>query len=148
MSESEELLKLDNQLCFSIYTASRAIIRTYKPLLDRLEITYTQYITLLVLWEQDGISVNKLGKRLLLDSGTLTPLLKKMEKSQLLIRERNPKDERQITISLTEKGKKLKEKALEIPEQMLCKLPFDIEKVFALRDSLKELNNHIQNNLN
>ncbi len=144
MSDKEELLKLDNQLCFSLYCASRAIIRAYKPLLDRLGITYTQYITLLVLWEQDSISVNRLGKRLTLDSGTLTPLLKKMEKSKLIARTRNPKDERQINISLTEKGKKLKNKAMEIPEQMLCKLPSDINEVFALRDSLKELNKHLE----
>lgn len=145
MANQEDLLKLDNQLCFSIYSASRAIIRAYKPLLDRLEITYTQYITLLVLWEQDGISVNKLGKRLMLDSGTLTPLLKKMEKAKLIVRKRNSDDERQINIYLTDKGRQLKAKALEIPEQMLCQLPFDINGVFALRDSLKELYKHIQN---
>lgn len=144
MSDKEELLKLDNQLCFSLYTASRAIIRAYKPLLERLQITYTQYITLMVLWEQDGISVNQLGKRLLLDSGTLTPLLKKMEKSQIITRQRNSNDERQITIYLTDKGRKLKEKALEIPEQMLCQLPFGVDRVFTLRDSLKELYKYLQ----
>lgn len=140
-----ESLKLDNQLCFALYSSSRAIIRAYKPLLDRLDITYTQYITLMVLWEEDGISLNKLGQRLMLDSGTLTPLLKKMEKKQLLSRVRNSKDERQINIFLTVKGKKLMDEALKIPEQMVCNLSMPIKEIFELRDCLKNMLKTLEN---
>lgn len=144
MDKREEFLKLDNQLCFSLYSASRAIIKAYKPLLDRLGVTYTQYLVLLVLWEEDGITLNQLGAKLILDSGTLTPLLKKMESAKLLTRKRSSKDERQINILLTSKGKKLKEKALEIPEQMMCKLPLDIKDVSNLRENLKHFYENIK----
>lgn len=140
-----ESLKLDNQLCFALYSSSRAIIRAYKPLLDRLDITYTQYITLMVLWEEDGISLNKLGQRLMLDSGTLTPLLKKMEKKQLLSRVRNSKDERQVNIFLTDKGKNLKDEALKIPEEMVCNLSMPIKEIFELRDCLKNMLKTLEN---
>lgn len=144
MDKREEFLKLDNQLCFSLYSASRAIIKAYKPLLDRLGVTYTQYLVLLVLWEEDGITLNQLGKKLILDSGTLTPLLKKMESAKLLTRKRSSKDERQINILLTSTGKNLKEKALEIPEQMLCKLPLDLKNVSNLRENLKHFYENIK----
>lgn len=139
MTDKEEFLKLDNQLCFAAYSASRAIIRAYKPLLDRLGITYTQYITLMVLWEHKTVSMNKLGEYLNLDSGTLTPLLKKMEKSGLIERKRAENDERQINIAITKKGKALKEEALKIPEQMFCKLPMGVDDACELRDMLKKL---------
>lgn len=116
-----------------------------KTLHDRLDITYTQYITLMVLWEEDGISLNKLGQRLMLDSGTLTPLLKKMEKKQLLSRVRNSKDERQVNIFLTDKGKNLKDEALKIPEEMVCNLSMPIKEIFELRDCLKNMLKTLEN---
>ena len=108
-------LKLESQLCFPLYAASKEIIRKYKPFLDKIDLTYTQYITMLVLWEENIINVKKLGEKLFLDSGTLTPLLKKLEIKGYIERKRNEKDERNLIISITEKGKKLKDKAKSIP---------------------------------
>jgi DNA-binding MarR family transcriptional regulator len=101
----DERLKLSSQLCFPIYAASRIVMKLYKPFLDPFGLTYTQYITLLALWEEDGISVKALGEKLFLDSGTLTPLLKKLESQGLLERVRNMADERSVVISLTDRGK-------------------------------------------
>ena len=112
----QEQLKLDNQLCFRLYVASKEIIRKYNPLLDDLDLTYTQYITLLALWEKDQISVKELGERLYLDSGTLTPLLNKLKSKGLIEKTKHEKDGRELILSLTKKGKDLKEKALNVPE--------------------------------
>ena len=112
---NDELLKLDNQLCFPLYAASKEIIRRYKPILDELDITYTQYIVLLVLWEEDNILVKDLGSRLYLDSGTLTPLLRKLESKGYISRTKGKDDEREIYISLTEKGKEIKKAAYKVP---------------------------------
>ena len=111
----EDSLKLENQLCFPLYVCSKEIIRRYKPILDKLDLTYTQYITMMVLWEHDTINVKTLGKMLYLDSGTLTPLLKKLESKEYITRTRNNNDERNLNISITDKGKDLKEKALIVP---------------------------------
>ena len=140
MTDREEALKLDNQLCFATYSAARAIIRAYKPLLKMLGgITYTQYITLLVLWEEDNITVKHLGERLILDSGTLTPLLKKMEKEDIIKRIRDKNDERKIYIKLTKKGHDLKRIALEVPDRMFCKLPVTMDELTKLREILKRV---------
>ncbi len=114
----QNTLKLDNQLCFQLYAASKEIIRQYSPLLDELDLTYTQYITLLALWEKDQISVKELGSKLYLDSGTLTPLLNKLKQKGLIEKNRHEKDGRELIISLTKKGRNLKEKALDIPESI------------------------------
>ena len=114
-NQLDELLKLDNQICFPLYAASKEIIRRYKPILDELDITYTQYLVLLVLWEQDGILVKDLGARLYLDSGTLTPLLKKLESKGYISRNKGEKDEREVYISLTSLGKEIKTKAYNVP---------------------------------
>ncbi|MHB1452375.1 MAG: MarR family winged helix-turn-helix transcriptional regulator [Saccharofermentanales bacterium] len=111
-------LKLSSQLCFPLYASSRIVVNLYKPFLDPLGLTYTQYITLLALWEQDSMTVKELGEKLFLDSGTLTPLLKKLELQGLLSRERSTADERSVVISLTPKGLELKDEALEIPSKM------------------------------
>ena len=111
-------LKLENQLCFPIYLCSKEIIRTYKPHLDKLELTYTQYIVMLYLWEKEKTNVKELGNKLLLDSGTLTPLLKKLETKGYITRSRNASDERNLDIALTSKGRNLKQKALEVPKEM------------------------------
>lgn len=118
MSKSKVSLKLDDQLCFAFYACSRGIMKLYRPLLQELGLTYTQYITLLALWEQDQVTVKELGSRLFLDSGTLTPLLKKLEAMGLLRRTRDPKDERNVIITLTEQGHELRQQAEEVP----CKI--------------------------
>ena len=111
----DEALKLENQICFPLYAAARKVTGAYTPFLKPLGITYTQYLVFLVLWEQDGIPVGALGQALHLDTGTLTPLLKKMEAAGFLTRQRRKDDERSVEIRLTEKGRALKEKARDIP---------------------------------
>jgi DNA-binding MarR family transcriptional regulator len=112
----EEYLKLDYQVCFKLYVASKEIIKKYAPLLEKLDLTYTQYITMLALWEKDQISVKELGEKLYLDSGTLTPLLNKLKSKGLIDKTKQEKDGRELILSLTKKGIELKEKALDIPE--------------------------------
>lgn len=141
---SHEHLKIDNQLCFALYAASKALIKIYKPLLDKLGITYTQYITLLVLWEQDNITVKDLGKKLYLDSGTLTPLLKKLETMGIIQRTRASEDERNVFIKLTSKGVKMQNAALEIPEKAFCSTGLALEEALELKQKLNELMKKIQ----
>lgn len=135
---SEEALKLDNQICFALYVCSKEVIKKYKPLLDKLDLTYTGYITLLALWEEDNIPVNKLGKRMYLDSGTLTPLLKKLESKGLITRERG-EDERLVYICLTDAGKQLKEKVVLIPKQIFCSIEMDLDEAGNLLYQLRNL---------
>ncbi|MBQ7218257.1 MAG: MarR family transcriptional regulator [Ruminococcus sp.] len=111
----DELLKLDHQLCFPLYAAARQVVSLYTPYLKELGLTYTQYIVFLVLWEKDGIPVGELGRRLYLDNGTLTPLLKKLESAGYVSRSRAKDDERVVTVTLTDQGRELKDKAREIP---------------------------------
>ncbi len=118
MESKYEALKLENQLCFPLYAASREIIKKYKPYLDMLDLTYTQYITMMILWETPAVTAKELGEKLYLDSGTLTPLLKKLEVKGLLSRKRSEVDERNLIVTLTEKGMKLREEAVSIPEKM------------------------------
>ena len=138
-SNPDELLKLDNQLCFALYVASKEIIRMYKPLLDPLGLTYTGYIVMLVLWERDTLTIKELGERLSLDTGTLTPLLKKMESDGLLKRRRDPHDERQVRLYLTAKGRQLKLAAREVPKQMICALPPELPSTGNLLADLHSL---------
>lgn len=132
----DDLLKLDNQLCFALYVSSRDIIKKYKPLLDPLDLTYTGYITLLALWEKDDVTVKELGERLYLDSGTLTPLLKKLEAKGLLKRERRSEDERNVYITLTIKGHELKKEAAKVPRQLIGDSDLDEESTIQLIKSL------------
>lgn len=113
-------LKLENQLCFPLYALSREIIKLYKPYLDEFNLTYTQYVTMMAMWEEEKIVFKKLGKKLYLDSGTLTPVLKKLESMGLIIKYRSKEDDRVVIVELTEEGKALKEKVLEIPEKIAC----------------------------
>ena len=113
-----ECIKLKNQVCFPLYACSNAIIRKYKPYLDELGLTYTQYITMMVLWENKQINVKELGEKLYLDSGTLTPLLKKLEAKGLITRKRLKEDERNVIISITNKGEDLKEMAVKVPKKI------------------------------
>ena len=117
--KKEEQLKLENQICFPIYSVSRLITRAYKPYLEQLGLTYPQYLVLLVLWEENQLSVNKIGRKLLLNTNTLSPLIKRMEKNELLTRTRSNDDERTVLVSLTEKGLSLKDKASSIPQDLL-----------------------------
>ena len=113
-----DVLKLKNQICFPIYATSNMITRKYKPLLDKLDLTYTQYITMMVLWEKKNINVKNLGTSLFLDSGTLTPLLKKLEAKEYITRTRDKNDERNVIISITKEGESLKSKAIDVPKTM------------------------------
>ena len=113
-----DCLKLENQLCFPLYAASKEVIRRYKPLLDKVDLTYTQYIAMMVLWEEKEINVKTLGEKLFLDSGTLTPLLKKLESKGYITRKRLDKDERNLDISITKKGLALQEKVKNVPEEI------------------------------
>jgi len=113
-----ELLKLDNQLCFPVYAASRLIIREYQPYLDKLGITYPQYLVLLILWEKDNVPIKEITGRLLLNTNTVTPLLKRMEKLGIIKRKRTVRDERKVLLRLTNKGEHLKKKAASIPEKV------------------------------
>ena len=117
-----QLLRLDNQICFAVYSAAHAFNRVYKPLLDRLGLTYPQYLVMLALWERDGVPLKDIGERLFLDSGTLTPLLKRLEAAQLIKRTRGTEDERQVLIALTPQGHALKEKARAVPHRC-CRRP-------------------------
>ena len=113
-------LALDRQFCFALYSASHAMTKTYKPMLDQIGLTYPQYLVMLVLWEQDAILVKDIGARLFLDSGTLTPLLKRLEANGLVSRKRDPHDERQVRILLTDQAQTLRTRAEQIPKQVLC----------------------------
>ena len=120
MDNKYDALKLSNQLCFPLYACAREVIKRYRPFLDELGLTYTQYIAMMVLWETPCVSSRQLGRRLFLDSGTLTPLLKKLEKKNLITRSRSKEDERVLFVTLTDEGQALKDDALAVPEGMKC----------------------------
>jgi DNA-binding MarR family transcriptional regulator len=133
---SVNALALENQFCFALYSASHAMTKTYKPMLDQLGLTYPQYLVMLVLWEQDAILVKDIGARLFLDSGTLTPLLKRLESNGLLSRNRDPHDERQVRIVLTDQGRTLRDQAQAIPEQVLCASGQELSALGRIRSEL------------
>ncbi|TDX52120.1 MarR family transcriptional regulator [Orenia marismortui] len=126
-------------MCFPIYLASKEIIKIYKPYLKKLNLTYTQYIVMLVLWEEDNIPVKDIGEKLYLDSGTLTPVLKKLEKKNFILRSRSKEDERVLIISLTIEGRSLKEGAYEVPQKAFCKSGLKEEDVSLLKGKLYNL---------
>lgn len=136
---STKNLFLENQICFPLYACSRALTSLYRPILDQLGLTYPQYLVLLVLWKGDGCSVKEIGRKLYLDSGTLTPLLKRLEDSELVVRKRSEEDERSVRIFLSLKGKKLKEKAVGIPSKLLEILEVDKKSLIDLKNSLDRL---------
>ncbi len=137
-------LHLDNQLCFSVYAAAHAFVQAYKPHLGPLGLTYPQYLVMLLLWEKDGRAVNELGLPLHLDSGTLTPLLKRLEKAGLVTRRRCDKDERVMRIHLTESGKMLQGKAAHIPHDMMCAMDLTLAELTTLRDTLKDIGGRLR----
>lgn len=138
-TKTPPLLQLDNQVCFALYSASLAMTKLYKPLLESIGLTYPQYLVMLVLWEQDGLTVSELGERLYLDSGTLTPLLKRLETGGNLRRERDAEDERRVRISLTEAGRALRDKAEAIPPCVLESSQCTLPELVALTSQLKTL---------
>ena len=143
--EGYEQLKLENQLCFPLYAAAKEVVRKYKPYLDEFDLTYTQYITMMVLWENESMNVKELGSKLYLDSGTLTPLLKKLESKGYITRCRCKEDERNLIIQITEKGDNLKEKAANIPNAMSEKwLNLSKEEIKSMYHALYKLLSQIQ----
>ena len=140
---AEQLLRLDNQICFAVYSAAHAFNRVYKPLLDRLRLTYPQYLVMLVLWERDGIPVKDIGERLYLDSGTLTPLLKRLEAAGLIKRTRSSEDERQVLIGLTSQGVALKEKARAVPSSILAASQCTVAELTAVKNEITALRDRL-----
>jgi MarR family transcriptional regulator, organic hydroperoxide resistance regulator len=136
-------LLLNNQLCFAVYSTAHAFNRVYKPLLDRLGLTYPQYLVMLVLWERDGVPVKHIGERLFLDSGTLTPLLKRLEAAELIRRTRSTEDERQVLIALTAKGQMLREKARTVPEAILAASACSLTELSAMKQDLIALRDQL-----
>jgi DNA-binding MarR family transcriptional regulator len=137
----DDQLKLNNQICFPIYSVSRLITKAYKPFLEKMGLTYPQYLVLLVLWEKDGVSINHIGEKLMLNTNTLSPLIKRMEKMELLQRNRADKDERSVVVTLTQKGKELKKRAIPVPEKLLDTLLTDdveLTDVLLLKDQLNK----------
>ncbi len=143
---SYDPLKLENQLCFPVYAVSRLFTREYQPYLDKLNITYPQYLVLMILWEKDEIGVNDIAKKLILNTNTVTPLLKRMETQQLIERSRSRNDERKVIVKLTTKGKNLKNEASEIPQSLSLKLldsSLDIEDLKNLKNNLEAIIEHL-----
>lgn len=139
MEEKFDVLKLENQLCFPLYVTAKEVVSKYKPFLDKIDLTYTQYITMMVLWEHKTIGVKELGNRLYLDSGTLTPLLKRLEVKGFIKRERSSDDERVVNMTITDAGEQLREKAIEVPMQMADCISLSMEEVQTLYGLLYKL---------
>jgi DNA-binding MarR family transcriptional regulator len=137
------MLRLDNQICFAIYSTAHAFNRVYKPLLDRLGLTYPQYLVMLVLWERDDVAVKDIGERLFLDSGTLTPLLKRLEAADLIKRTRSTEDERQVLIALTQQGQALREKARSMPQSILAASACSIGELSAMKNEIVALRDRL-----
>ncbi len=140
---SDQILKLDHQLCFALYSASLAMTKLYKPLLEEMGLTYPQYLAMLVLWENDGVTVSELGERLYLDSGTLTPLLKRLEAADLVTRLRDVQDERRVLIRLTAAGRRLKTRAARLPGCVLQATQCDISEVMTLTRQVQTLRDRL-----
>ena len=138
-TDKYEMLKLESQLCFPLYVVSKEIVRKYKPFLNEVDLTYTQYITMMVLWEENEILVKHLGEKLFLDSGTLTPVLNGLEKKGYSARRRSETDKRDVYVVITEKGRSLRDKAVEIPSKMGECVPIDQEKAMVLYQILHEM---------
>ncbi|MBT2623433.1 MarR family transcriptional regulator [Chryseobacterium sp. ISL-6] len=142
--ENSENLKLENQICFPLYAIAKEITGLYRPFLDELDITYPQYLVMMVLWEQDGLPVTHIGEKLLLDSGTLTPLLKRLETKGFISRNRKKEDERVVQVFLTEKGKILKENACGVPDKILKKINVQPEDLLELKNSINKILSKIE----
>ncbi|MGF6310936.1 DNA-binding MarR family transcriptional regulator [Bradyrhizobium sp. i1.8.4] len=140
---ADQALRLDNQICFAVYSTAHAFNRVYKPLLDRLGLTYPQYLVMLALWERDDVPVKDLGERLFLDSGTLTPLLKRLEAAELVKRTRSTEDERVVLIALTPQGQALREKAKAVPQSILAASACSVGELLAMKDEIVALRDRL-----
>lgn len=136
--------KLENQICFPLYVIAKEITGLYRPFLDELDITYPQYLVLMVLWENDGVTVSHIGEKVFLDSGTLTPLLKRLEGKGIIDRKRKKEDERVVEVFLTESGKQLQKKACEIPGKIQNKIGVDTEDLIHLKETIQKILNKIE----
>ena len=134
-----DALKLENQLCFPLYAAAREVVKRYRPYLDELDLTYTQYITMMVIWEQNEITVKALGEKLFLDSGTMTPVLKSLESKGYVTRKRSSTDERSVSVYLTDSGEALKERAVEVPAKVARCIKLDADEVIKLYEILYKI---------
>lgn len=143
LAADAEILKLDNQLCFALYATSRAITSVYRPALEKLGVTYPQYLVMLVLWEGDGVTVKAIGERLFLNSGTLTPLLKRLEQAGLIRRTRSTEDERQVLIGLTAQGNALKDKARTVPPSILAASECSVPELLAMKNEIVALRDRL-----
>lgn len=142
--EKSEILKLENQICFPLYAIAKEITGLYRPFLDELDITYPQYLVMMVLWENDGLPVTHIGEKLLLDSGTLTPLLKRLEGKGFISRKRKKEDERVVQVFLTEAGKTLKDKACGVPDKIMEKINVQAEDLIELKNSINKILSKIE----
>lgn len=140
-----ESLKLENQICFPLYACAKEITRHYRPFLESLDLTYTQYITMMVLWEEKEINVKRLGERIFLDSGTLTPLLKQLEKKEYIVRGRSKDDERVLNVKITDKGLNLRDKALDVPTKIASCVKLSQDEAVFLYKILYKLLGNIEN---
>lgn len=134
-----EVLKLENQICFPLYACSKEIVKRYAPFLEEIDLTYTQYITMMVLWEHKEMNVKELGRHLYLDSGTLTPVLKKLEQKGYVTRKRDTRDERVLNVAVTEKGMELREKAVCVPEKIGGCVKLELEEILQLQKVLQKI---------
>lgn len=139
MEDKYEALKLGNQICFPLYVCAKEVVKKYKPFLDEIDLTYTQYIAMMVMWEERTITVKELGEHLFLDSGTLTPLLKTLEKKGFVTRQRSKEDERVLVVTLTDKGLALRDKAVTIPQSMGACISLTQEEAMQLYTILRKL---------
>lgn len=143
--ENSKSLQLESQICFPLYVIAKEITGLYRPFLDEIDITYPQYLVMMVLWENDGLAVNHIGEKLFLDSGTLTPLLKRLESKGIIDRKRKKEDERVVEVFLTEAGKQLKQKACEIPGKIQNKIGVETEDLLHLKETVQKILNKIEN---
>ncbi len=144
---AENTLLLDQQLCFALYSANLALHKVYRKLLNQLDLTYPQYLVMLVLWERDALTVSAIGERLFLDSATLTPLLKRMEAAGLLLRRRAAEDERKVIVALTDAGRALREKARTVPEAVMCATDCSVNEMLEIKQRLESLRGSLINQL-
>ncbi len=147
MTDKYESLKIENQLCFPLYACAKEVVRRYKPFLDKIDLTYTQYIVMMVMWNRKRVNVKELGETLYLDSGTLTPLLKRLESKGLIKRERSHEDERALDVSITVKGEELKNEALEVPKEMGSCIKLTKEEASTLYNLLYKTLNCIEDSI-
>lgn len=147
-NNSNKALRLDNQLCFALYSTSLAMNKLYKPLLSKLDLTYPQYLILLLLWERDGVTITEISRKLFQEKGALSPVIKRLEQRGLITRKRNTDDERQLHLYLTEQGRQLEQSACDVPERVFCATQLEPNEALALKQTLESLRAQLQDKPN